>query len=53
VIVRGETIVPASDAFGLCYERRPARYPGAAGTLIDGFEWVRVSALPDERCRAW
>jgi len=53
VILRGETIVPASDGFGPCFERRPAKFPGAAAGTIDGYEWVRVSAVPDERCGAW
>jgi hypothetical protein len=64
VILRGETIVPASDAFGPCFERRPAKMtpPERAGrggaptsnavAPIDGYEWVRVTSIPDERCRA-
>ena len=56
VILRGETIVPASDAFGPCFERRPAKMtpPGRGGSdavPIDGYEWVRVTSVPDERCR--
>ena len=50
VILRGETIVPASDAFGPCFERRPARL-AAAGRDVEGFEWVRVPGIPDEVCR--
>jgi predicted metalloprotease with PDZ domain len=52
VIVRGETINPAPNAFGPCLERRPAKY-SAAGTEVNGYEWVRVASIPDERCRAW
>jgi predicted metalloprotease with PDZ domain len=63
VILRGETIVPASDAFGPCFERRPAKLtppPSRAGRPggstdeepIDGYEWVRVDSLPDARCRS-
>ena len=64
VILRGETIVPASDAFGPCFERRPAKLTaperggrGGAGSgnpeaaPIDGYEWVRVESIPDDRCR--
>jgi hypothetical protein len=62
VILRGETIVPASDAFGPCFERRAAKLTppgrggrGAGGTTdaapIDAYEWVRVESIPDERCR--
>jgi len=65
VILRGETIVPASDAFGPCFERRAAKLTppgrggrGGAGSVgsedaepIDGYEWVRVDAIPDDRCR--
>ena len=65
VILRGETIVPASDAFGPCFERRAAKLTppervgrGGAGSgapepaPIDGYEWVRVESIPDDRCRA-
>jgi hypothetical protein len=56
VILRGETIVPASDAFGPCFERRAAKMtpPGRGGSdaaAIDGYEWVRMPSIPDERCR--
>jgi predicted metalloprotease with PDZ domain len=63
VILHGATFVPAANAFGPCFERRPAqlvvptrtaRAPSnAAGTPIDGYEWVRVDSIPDARCRAW
>jgi predicted metalloprotease with PDZ domain len=67
VIVRGKTIVPASNAFGPCFELRPAKLHGAYRALaadrarpidpsipdIDGYAWVRVASVPDERCRAW
>jgi predicted metalloprotease with PDZ domain len=56
VILRGETIVPASHAFGPCFERRPAVFrtgEGAAGAEVNGFEWIRIASLPDARCRAW
>lgn len=52
VIVRGETIVPESGAFGPCFERRPTKFD-VQGKQVDGFEWVRVAAIPDERCREW
>jgi len=52
VIVRGETIVPQSGAFGPCFERRPKKFE-SQGKQMDGFEWVRVKSVPDERCRQW
>ena len=52
VIVRGETIVPAADAFGSCFERRLAKVT-AGGREVDGYEWVRIVSIPDERCREW
>ena len=52
VIVRGETVVPVSNAFGPCFERRSIRV-AAGGREVDSFEWVRVPSIPDERCRAW
>lgn len=52
VIVRGETIEPPSGAFGPCLERRPKKY-SFQGKEYDGYEWVRVPPVADERCRAW
>jgi predicted metalloprotease with PDZ domain len=45
VILRGETIVPPSDAFGPCFARRESP--------ASGYEWVRVESIPDVRCRVW
>ena len=65
VIVRGGRIVPASNAFGPCFELRPTkypdRYPGSAARapattpvpVVDGYAWVRVASVPDSRCRSW
>jgi predicted metalloprotease with PDZ domain len=53
VNLRGETIVPASDAFGPCLERHATKYDEADGKQAEGFEWVRVASVPDARCRAW
>ncbi|MGH7615613.1 MAG: hypothetical protein ACREPM_00115, partial [Gemmatimonadaceae bacterium] len=54
IILRGETIVPASDAFGPCFVRRSAKLtPRAGGPAVDGYEWVRVDTVRDARCRAW
>jgi predicted metalloprotease with PDZ domain len=53
VILRGETTVPSSDAFGPCFERRPAVLRSDGGDQVDGFEWFRVASVPDERCLAW
>lgn len=52
IMVRGETLVPAANAFGPCFDRKPTSLT-ADGKTIDGYEWVRVSSVPDARCRAW
>ncbi len=52
VIVRGETIVPRSDALGPCFERGPARLAGPEGG-VDGYHWARQPGLPDAWCREW
>jgi hypothetical protein len=52
VIVRGETINPAPDAFGPCLDRKPKTYE-AAGKPVEGFEWVRKAGVADAVCRAW
>jgi predicted metalloprotease with PDZ domain len=53
LIIRGTaTLVPASDAFGRCFQRRPT-----PRTTVNGqdrppaFEWVRVEAIPEDECR--
>ena len=68
VIVRGKNIVPTPNAFGPCFELRPARYQGrylgsnaarqAAIGLppapdIDAYLWARVPSVPEDRCRKW
>ena len=54
VILRGETIVPPSDAFGPCFTRRPASLtPKGGGAPVAGYEWLRVDSIPDARCRVW
>jgi len=52
IMVRGETLIPAANAFGPCFDRKPASFT-VDGKTIDGYEWVRVSSVPDDRCRAW
>jgi predicted metalloprotease with PDZ domain len=52
VITRGETLVPASGAFGPCLERKATKYT-REGLEYDGYEWARVSAVPEEQCRSW
>jgi predicted metalloprotease with PDZ domain len=52
VIVRGETIVPASDAFGPCFQRQELTFK-VAEREVPGYRWVRVPDMPDERCREW
>lgn len=51
VIVRGETIVPASGAFGPCLARKTT-HVAVKGKTLTAYEWSRTS-LPDEQCRAW
>ena len=55
VILDGTTtLVPASDAFGPCFTRRATAASSVSGTRrIAGYEWVRVTAVPDSACRAW
>lgn len=51
IVIDGALIVPASDAFGPCFERRPRVYATDDGTEVDGYEWVRVESVPDTECR--
>lgn len=52
VILRGETLVPPSDAFGPCFARRERTYRmGGVGRA--GFAWVRVAGVPESVCRGW
>ncbi len=53
IILRGDkTLVPASDAFGLCFERRAVPERVIDGkTVLAGYEWVRVPSIPESRCR--
>lgn len=68
VVVRGKDIVPSKNAFGPCFELRPAKTQGrylgsnaarqAAVGLppapdIDVFLWSRVASVPDARCKSW
>lgn len=53
IILRGDrTLLPASDAFGPCFERRalPARREGTIDHPAS-YEWVRVTTIPDSTCR--
>ena len=52
VMVRGETLVPAANAFGPCFDRKSTTFT-VDDKATDGYEWLRVSSVPDERCRAW
>ena len=54
-ILRGDkTVVPESNAFGPCFERRALPERTVEGkTLPASFEWARVTSVPDERCRQW
>jgi predicted metalloprotease with PDZ domain len=52
MIIRGETIVPDSDVFGPCFDRRPAMFD-VKGKEYDGYEWVRLPQVEETHCRAW
>lgn len=52
VIIRGETIVPESGAFGPCFERKPTKVE-VQGKEVEGYEWTRVTTVPEARCREW
>ena len=52
IITRGGTLAPAAAAFGPCLDRRPATFT-LDGKQHDGYEWVRVDSIPEDRCRRW
>ena len=55
IILRGDkTLIPASDAFGPCFERRalPTTTSAGAGQRV-GYEWVRVPSVAEARCREY
>ena len=52
VVIRGESVVPDSGAFGPCFERRAITFTNQDRT-VEGYEWVRIPPIPDEQCRAW
>jgi hypothetical protein len=51
VIVRGETVIPASGAFGPCLERKSI-HEMVKGHDVAGYQWVR-NAVSDAKCRDW
>jgi len=51
IIVRGQTVIPESGAFGPCLERR-GTHETINGHDQTGYEWVRTS-VPEEKCREW
>lgn len=49
LIIRGTaTLVPASDAFGPCFQRRPT---APTADRPAGYEWIRVEGISEEACR--
>ena len=50
VILEGDTIVPASEAFGPCFERRPVVLE-IEGRGVDAYEWVRRDGVSEAFCR--
>jgi predicted metalloprotease with PDZ domain len=55
VIVRGDHPRPPSGAYGPCFAQQPRTHDAhqQVASPRDGFIWVRVSDVPDARCRAW
>jgi predicted metalloprotease with PDZ domain len=65
VLIRGETVIPASNAFGPCFrlikKQLPNHYIGTSpfskmdgtGELMDVYMWERIASVPDSRCRNW
>jgi hypothetical protein len=51
IIVRGETVIPASGAFGPCLKRKSI-HETVKGQAQAGYAWVRTS-VPDDKCREW
>ena len=52
VILGGEMLTPAPEAFGPCFERKPKIYD-VDGEKVEGFTWTRVQGITDEVCRQW
>jgi hypothetical protein len=52
VMVRGETLVPAANAFGPCFDRTATKFT-VDGKSIAGYDWIRLAWVPDAQCRAW
>ena len=50
VVLKGETIVPAPDAFGPCFGRRPAEL-AIDDETVEGYEWTRKGSIANEQCR--
>jgi hypothetical protein len=53
VVIEGTTIVvPASDAFGPCLERRPKEWLSSDGkTTVPGYEWAPVTGATSKSCK--
>jgi hypothetical protein len=51
-VIEGETLQPASEVFGPCFEREQATY-AAEDKEVTGYRWARKPDLPDARCREW
>ncbi len=49
-VLGGEGYVPVSNAFGPCFERRPATYETEDGGEVPGYQWTRKSGVPDTAC---
>lgn len=45
-----KTVVPGSDAFGPCFKREPAQLAGPKGESLEGYQWVRVPGVADDKC---
>jgi hypothetical protein len=51
-MINGEPFTPAADAFGPCFERKPATY-AVEGKQVEGYRWERRPEVQEEKCRQW
>ena len=48
-----KTVVPESGAFGPGFVRQQVQLKKADGSLVDGYQWIRVPGVSDDQCRKW
>jgi hypothetical protein len=52
IVIDGELFTPGEQAFGPCFERKPATY-AFEGQSFEGYRFERVAGAPDATCLAW